>query len=271
MSPLPSCRRVLLMSVLAAAVAAPAAAGPGQAQLIGPSGDLSGSTIVYRWNPVSDATFYLFWIGTTTAVSHQQWFTAAEAGCGLGTCAVTLTLGLPPGPYNWFIQTWGPTGYGPWSAAKALSLKEGMSSWSRKLTSDTRFVLVLDGQAVLDNETGLTWERTPSTSTVLWFDVGQNCAARETGGRRGWRAPTQSELFSLLDGSTSTGLPDGAPFVNVNSPGESAIFWTITSREVNATYHAYYVVFAKGSAGAPWTNKDLNYLGFWCVRGGSGA
>jgi len=182
MSLLPSCRRVLLMSVLAAAVAAPAAAAPGQAKLIGPSGDLSGSTIVFRWNPVSDGTYYLVWIGTTTAVSHQQWFTAADAGCAPGTCAVTLTLGLPPGPYNWFIQTWNASGFGPWSAAKAVSLKEGVSSWSRRLTSDTRFVLVLDGQAVLDNETGLTWDRTPAPTTDVWSGIGFGCAGKLIGG-----------------------------------------------------------------------------------------
>jgi len=263
MALLPSCSRVLLMSFLAAAVAAPAAAAPGQAQLIGPSGDLSGSTIVYRWNPVSDASYYLFWIGTTTAVSHQQWFTAADAGCHLGGCSVALTLGIPPGPYNWFIQTWNASGYGPWSAAKAVSLKEGVSSWSRKLTSDTRFVLVLDGQAVLDNETGLTWERTPSTATTTWPGLGINCAAKFTGGRRGWRPPTHSELSSLFGSTNSTALPDGAPF-NLGSGG--TLFWTTTPLE-DSPGNAYYV----HTAGEVSYAGKINSFRFWCVRGAAGA
>ena len=264
MSLLPSCHRVLLMSLLAATVAAPAAAAPGQAQLIGPSGDLSGSTIVYRWNPVSDATDYLFWIGTTTAVFHQQWFTAADAGCGLGTCAVILTLGVPPGPYNWFIQTWGPSGYGPWSAAKAVSLKEEVSSWSRKLTSATRFALVLDDQAILDNETGLTWERKPAAGLLNWVSAQFVCAVSSTAGRYGWRAPTQAELYSLAD--LTTGLP-AAPF-DLGTGITVVSFWTSTTSE--PATHAYFVSFGTPNASALMNTFDIAHRA-WCVRGATGA
>ena len=36
-------------------------------------------------------------------------------------------------------------------------------TWSQKLPAAQRFELVLDGAAVLDKETGLVWEQSPST------------------------------------------------------------------------------------------------------------
>ena len=37
-------------------------------------------------------------------------------------------------------------------------------SWDQKITTASRFKIVLDGEAVLDKETGLVWERSPATS-----------------------------------------------------------------------------------------------------------
>ena len=86
------------------------------------------------------------------------------------------------------MQTWNSSGFGPWSVGKTFTTKELSPTWSRKLDPANRFTLVLDGLAALDNETGLTWERTPAATTSDWYNADYFCMLRTWGGRRGWRA-----------------------------------------------------------------------------------
>src|SRR5512140_126433 len=63
-------------------------------------------------------------------------------------------------------------------------------SWDQTLPSSTRFVVLsnLNNAAVLDRETGLVWERSPSAARVpVWADAVNDCYARIIGGRKGWR------------------------------------------------------------------------------------
>src|SRR5215470_9380827 len=45
-------------------------------------------------------------------------------------------------------------------------------AWSQKLPAAQRFEVVLDGAAVLDHETGLVWEKSPSTVKNTFTDSG---------------------------------------------------------------------------------------------------
>ena len=78
-------------------------------------------------------------------------------------------------------------------------------SWNRKIINAQERFRVLsefNNEAVLDRETGLVWERTPSTQAVQWPNARLLCAQKGVGGRGGWRLPAFDELSSLVDSRT---------------------------------------------------------------------
>jgi len=150
----------------------------------------------------------------------------------------------------------GATGTGPYYATP---------SWDQKLTA-TRFIVLTDwsSAAVLDRETGLVWEQSPSTTTDTWYYQSFHCINLNTGGRTGWRLPTIQELLSIVDRSQSNpALPSGHPFSNV----QSYYYWSATTGALSATF-AWTVVFVDGSVVGV-GNSGGGVLA-WCVRGGPG-
>jgi len=76
-------------------------------------------------------------------------------------------------------------------------------SWSQQINTTKRFTVLaaFGGAAVLDNETGPVWERTPSTGVGRWSNRLERCYTLEVGGCKGWGGPTIEELASLVDTS----------------------------------------------------------------------
>src|SRR4029450_13632773 len=74
-------------------------------------------------------------------------------------------------------------------------------SWDQKLPASTRFIVLSNwnNEAVLDRETGLVWEQSPSSTGVSWLGAHTSCLVLNKGGRKGWRIPTAQELVSLVD------------------------------------------------------------------------
>ena len=96
--------------------------------------------------------------------------------------------------------------------------------WSQKI-SDSRFVLVLDDEAVLDRETGLVWQRDTDDTGYNWDSAQNICYQIEIGGRMGWRLPTIDELATLIDRTQSNpALPEGHLFTNVKG-----FYWSSTA------------------------------------------
>jgi hypothetical protein len=136
-------------------------------------------------------------------------------------------------------------------------------SWDQKLTTN-RFVILANwnSEAVLDRETGLVWEKVPSTYLFSWFDASLHCLDLILGGRKGWRLPALPELMSLVDRSQfSPALPAGHPFTV-----QSYVYWSATTFAVVATA-AWDVDFGNGSVDR--ASKPSSYF-VWCVRGGPG-
>lgn len=141
----------------------------------------------------------------------------------------------------------GATSNGPYYAVPA---------WDQKLPAATRFVVLLDwnSEAVLDRETGLVWERAPST--IEWADASTQCFNKAIGGRKGWRLSSVTELASLIDPSVaSPAFPAGHPFIaNLSHPFASS---TRVGTGGIVVYFETGTVIVAGISGQA-----------WCVRGG---
>lgn len=139
-------------------------------------------------------------------------------------------------------------------------------TWSTKIPGAERFVVLADfnNEAVLDKETGLVWEKAPSTQRESWYTAVDKCAEKEVGGRQGWLLPSINQLASLADTSVagSPKLPAGHPFTGV----QSAQYWSATSVPYDASA-AWCVQFDFGKPNQP---GKINNFYWWCVRGGSG-
>jgi len=144
---------------------------------------------------------------------------------------------------------------------KMKPLDKVQPTWSQKLPADKRFLLVLDGEAVLDRETGLVWEKSPDTTTRSWGSAVLYCYNKEVGGRKGWRLPTIEELASLADTTQSNpALPSGHPFVNVPSD----YYWSSTEY-AGSPGTAWFMYMSNGNVSA--SAKSDSYF-VWPVRGG---
>ena len=144
-------------------------------------------------------------------------------------------------------------------------------SWSQQLPASTRFIVLSNwgSAAVLDRETGLVWERSPSIGTFTWNGslASFHCNTLNVGNRKGWKLPTIQELASLVDGdpanTSNPRLPPGHPFLTV----QSDLYWSATT-VAGFPGAAWGVIFFNGNV-----NNIGKSFGFpvWCVRGGQGA
>jgi len=167
---------------------------------------------------------------------------------------------------------------GPVDAQSANGSYYAMPSWDQSLTASMRFIILtnFNSEAVLDRETGLVWERTPHTGTIV---AGQppgtfadyaavDCMTRKIGGRFGWRLPSMQEFYSLVDGTqTPLALPAGHPFVGITG-GIFNSFWSATVSRLGDGTDIFVMDFTAPNGfilGPPTSTERV-----WCVRGGSG-
>jgi hypothetical protein len=138
------------------------AAAPGPAALVGVGGAVvSGSPAVFSWNAAAGATWYQLWVNDRTGTQHAVWYTAVDAGCGSGeaVCSITISSALKTGPALWWIRTWDPSGYGPWSAAGRFTVASPGEAGLRlvaqnggtvgRVVDETKVVRTINGQVVM--------------------------------------------------------------------------------------------------------------------------
>ncbi|MEA1934028.1 MAG: DUF1566 domain-containing protein [Thermodesulfobacteriota bacterium] len=144
-------------------------------------------------------------------------------------------------------------------------------TWSQKLDStdgdsmtgcsSSRFECVMDGEAVLDKETGLTWAKDANivAATKTWQNAMSYCRNLSIADRKGWRLPTVEELASLVDTTQDNpALPSGHPFVNV----QSDFYWSSTAYE----YHPDVAWGVGMYGGGVYVDDKGNRYYVWPVR-----
>lgn len=114
---------------------------------------------------------------------------------------------------------------------------------------------------VVDNRTGLVWERTPSNaSTYLWSAADVGCQALVKGGYDDWRLPSAQELMTITDYAS-----DGPPAIDtaVFSGTSNDYYWSGTPR-AGLPSDKYAVHFSNGNLVI---RADSSSHRVRCVRG----
>jgi hypothetical protein len=120
-----------------------------------------------------------------------------------------------------------------------------LQSWDNKINGSNRFQVLgeFNGEAVLDRETGLVWERDPTaigssgqedSGVDIWSIATFKCIRKAVGNRKGWRLPAVHELATLVDVTVprdTVRLPPGHPFQNIGLD----FYWTATTHADDTT------------------------------------
>jgi len=152
-------------------------------------------------------------------------------------------------------------------------------SWDQKMDSSVRFIVLANwnSEAVLDRETGIVWQRTPSGGNLSWYLTSRStCTFAKTGGRMGWRLPTVPELMSIMDttlfGSPVNSAPplvSGHPFLGITN---NAFFWTSTTddEQPGSAFQVSWHVPGTTPPNLVYVVSPVAKTGgaaAWCVRG----
>ncbi|MEW6400737.1 MAG: serine protease, partial [Chloroflexota bacterium] len=186
----------------------------GLATLVGPSGAI-GSTYnpTYTWNAVPTMTWYYLWVNGPSGNVIHEWFSAEQAGCasGTGTCSVIPTTPLGGGTHTWWIQTWNPAGFGPWSS--------GMTFSTTIPTAPGAATLIAPSGAIANYTPSFTWNevvaRDGEESAATWYNLYVNGPSGNVINR--W-----FEAASICSGGSCTASP------GVTLSGGSYSWWVQT-------------------------------------------
>ncbi|HET9589056.1 MAG TPA: hypothetical protein VFO91_09740 [Anaerolineales bacterium] len=128
----------------------------GKATLLSPSGTPTDTSPTFRWNHVSGVTWYFLWLRSTRGDVFAKWYEAMPI-CSGATCEVTPPLTLWPDHYTWWVQTYNPTGYGPWSNGLAFNIAAPTPPPAATLVSPTGSTSDTTPSYVWNSVSGSTW------------------------------------------------------------------------------------------------------------------
>ncbi|NDJ61910.1 MAG: S8 family serine peptidase [Chloroflexi bacterium] len=100
---------------------------------IAPTGVIGETEPTFQWDAVNGSTWYLLWISDVTGPSGfpilMEWYDQA-AVCSGATCATATGLSFEPGrTYRWWVRTWNPGGFGPWSTYEQFTVDPALAGF----------------------------------------------------------------------------------------------------------------------------------------------
>jgi hypothetical protein len=113
----------------------------------------------------------------------------------------------------------------------ALCGTRGHAGFPMRTPSERSFRV--DGEVVIDDVTGLSWQRESVTSRP-WAEARAHCASLVSGGREDWRLPARVELATILDASRTPSF-DASVFA-----GAADYVWTASRLSDVAAYAIYF-------------------------------
>jgi hypothetical protein len=125
-------------------------AQPGLTSLV--SVQESGS-YTFTFTRVDGATWYYLWANEGATPKFQKWFTAAELRCAGTEANCFIAIPLPRaafGTHAWWVQTYGPTLYGPWSAQGSWTSRPPMPPIVTDSTGQYLGSLMSDNYVLMD-------------------------------------------------------------------------------------------------------------------------
>ncbi len=103
---------------------------PTAATLVNPlsAGTETTPGVTFQWNKVATATWYYLWLdNVATGGVVRTWYPGSSV-CGSSLCSLPTPVNLPSGQYNWWIETWSPAAYGPWSTGRSFTVASAPTS-----------------------------------------------------------------------------------------------------------------------------------------------
>ena len=114
---------------------------------------------------------------------------------------------------------------------------------------------------IMDNVTGLMWQKDTAPGTYTWKQARSYCSSLTLGGYTDWRLPTIQELSNLTDSS----IPSPGPAINTSYfPDTMASYYWSATASARGLFKAWRVDFSDGYVNY---NGKRNVLYVRAVRG----
>jgi hypothetical protein len=129
----------------------------------------------------------------------------------------------------------------------AITASGGWPSWvmpnpvDSGLPNPASYSVSETGNRVVDDVTGLVWQRNVDARLFTWDEAKQYCACLVVDGVSGWQLPSRIELVSLVDWSKTSPSIDVEAFPGTTDEN----FWTAAPVTINPGL-AYLVFFLNG-------------------------